>query len=151
MYITPPNLDSSELKAFFTTRTLTDGKEHHISDALADELGVPKGDIFMPSQKHTGSVHVLGPDPAPVVADAVVTSRKNVFIGVLVADCVPVLLYDPAKEVAGAVHAGWRGTAQRILMNTIRTMHEKFLCSASDILVAIGPSIKQCSYEVGEE
>lgn len=147
MYIKPPNLDSSGIDAFFTTRYFP-GLEHGSAETFL--AGKPDS-IYLPVQKHTGTVHVLDSDLGPVVADAVVTSRKNVLIGIRVADCVPVLMYDREKQIIGAVHAGWKGTAQRIIANTVKTMREEFGCSAGDISAAIGPSIRQCSYEVGEE
>ena len=63
----------------------------------------------------------------------------------------PILLYDAQKAVIGAVHAGWRGTANQILKNTLKIMQDKFRCSAENILVAVGPSIRQCCYNVGDD
>jgi YfiH family protein len=140
---------SSGIKAFFTTKVLGNNAEK--VQAVSQEINISKEKIYLPIQKHTGTVHVLESDLQPVVADAVVTGNRQVMIGVLVADCVPVLLYDPGMKVIGAVHAGWRGTAQQILKNTIAVMHDRFDCQPQHIAVAIGPSIRQCSYEVGKE
>ncbi len=73
------------------------------------------------------------------------------LVGIHVADCVPILLYDKEKLLVGAVHAGWRGTASQILRNTIETMKEIFCSSAEDIQIAIGPSIRRCCYDVGDD
>ncbi len=146
--IKPANIDFPGTKAFFTGK-FPPGKDIH--EIISVECGVSKDRIYMPVQRHTGITYVLETESGPVVADAVVTGRKGVLIGVLVADCVPVLLYDPVKKVAGAVHAGWRGTAGGILKGTIRVMRERFGCSAGDILAAVGPSIRGCCYEVGED
>lgn len=116
---------------------------------IAEILKVKTRDFYLPIQKHTDKVLVLESSREPSIADAVITCEKGVFIGVQVADCVPILLYDPKKEVIGAVHAGWRGTAGGILKNTLRTMEKRFRCDARDVLIAIGPSIKSCCYEVG--
>ena len=70
---------------------------------------------------------------------------------VMVADCVPVVLFDPVKRVSAVIHAGWRGTVHRITCNTIREMVECFGCNPADILAGIGPSIGPCCYEVGED
>lgn len=107
--------------------------------------------IYLPVQKHTDKVMVLGTSPEPVIADAVITRQKGLLIGVQVADCVPILLCDPEKQVVGAVHAGWRGTAQTIIKKTIQTFCEVFFSNPAHILVAIGPSIRQCCYEVDGE
>jgi YfiH family protein len=83
--------------------------------------------------------------------DATVTQLKNFFLCVTVADCVPILLYDRTKGVVAAVHAGWRGTSDRIVEKTIRFMQEQYSSSASDIVAAIGPAICMQHYEVGDE
>ncbi len=146
----PSNLASTNIKAFFTTRIFV-GDYGQIKDALSKKLTISKDSIYLPIQKHTNKIHILDSDNKPAVADAVVTDRKNVLIGVLVADCVPILLYDKSKKIIGAVHAGWRGTAKQILKETIIAMQEKFGCLPGNISVAIGPSIRQCSYEVDED
>jgi YfiH family protein len=148
-FIEPPGFSSSEIKAFFTTKIL--GNTAEKVEAVSQEINISREKVYLPIQKHTSKVHILQSDMQPVVADAVVTGEKQILIGVLVADCVPVILYDPAMKVIGAVHAGWRGTAEQILKNTITVMCERFDCLPQDISVAIGPSIRQCSYEVGEE
>lgn len=150
MLITPPNISSPTIKAFFTTKIFANGHDQ-VSEALAKEFGISKDDVYLPAQKHTGRVQVLETDTSPEVADAVVTKRRNLFIGVLIADCVPILLHDKDKDVIGAVHAGWRGTARQILKETIINMQKRFGSSPKDILIAIGPSIRQCSYEVDED
>ena len=150
MLIEPPNLTSSDTTAFFTTRNFFDNN-NTIKEVLVNNFNISKDNIYLPVQKHTNKIHLLESNSEPEIADAVVTKRKNVFIGVLVADCVPVLLCDSNKGVIGAVHAGWRGTAKGILKNTIIAMQENFNCAARDILIALGPSIRKCSYEVGRD
>jgi YfiH family protein len=85
------------------------------------------------------------------MGDAVLTNRKGLAIGVQVADCVPILLYDRKKQVAGAVHAGWRGTAEGIVGKTIAVLCERFASSPEDVVLAIGPGIRGSCYEVGVE
>ncbi len=148
--IEPPNLISSNIKAFFTTKTFVNNDDD-IIDALDKELNILKNKIYLPIQKHTNKIHILQSDHKPVVADAVITDLKYILIGVLVADCVPILIYDNTKGIIGAVHAGWRGTAKKILRETLTTMREEFGCITEDISVAIGPSIRQCSYDVDED
>ena len=149
MYLNPPNMIDANLKAFFSTRLLS--PDRPTPGVLAEAFDIAENEIYMPVQEHTGKVHIVDDDLAPVVADSVITSRENLLIGVLVADCVPILLYDKKQRVAAAVHAGWRGTAQRIVINTIDKMNSAFGCSGNDISIAIGPCIRECSYEVGEE
>lgn len=83
--------------------------------------------------------------------DASITREKGVFLCVTTADCVPILLFDPVNEAIGAVHAGWRGTAGRIVEKTIREMMKNFGTSPRDLFAAIGPAIGVANYEVGCE
>jgi hypothetical protein len=117
-------------------------------ESIANHYKTTRDHIYFPIQKHTDKVAVIEASLEPVIADAVVTRQRGLLIGVQVADCVPILLCDPEKQVVGAVHAGWRGTAEAILKKTIHIFCEKFFSNPADILVAIGPSIRQRCYEV---
>ncbi|MDE5612860.1 MAG: peptidoglycan editing factor PgeF, partial [Odoribacter sp.] len=83
--------------------------------------------------------------------DALVTAEAGVCLMVLSADCVPVLLYDPVGRVVAAVHAGWRGTVARIVVEAVEMMKERFGSRPEDVLAGIGPSIGKCCFEVDEE
>lgn len=146
-FIEPQNLNFSALTAFFTTRLAGNNS----TDIMAERYSVSRDNIYLPIQKHTDMVQILDSSLSPAIADAVITQKKGILIGVQVADCVPVLLYDRTRGVIGAVHAGWRGTAQEILKGAIRAMRERFNSSPDNIHIAIGPSIRQCCYEVGDE
>lgn len=141
--IFPENLKGN-VTAFFTGKSPGADRED-----IGRILKVGIGAFFLPIQKHTDRVIVLESFREPAIADAVITRQEGVLVGVQVADCVPVLLYDRRKEVIGAVHAGWRGTSAGILKNALAAMMDRFRCDAGDVLVAIGPSIRACSYEVG--
>lgn len=84
-------------------------------------------------------------------ADGLITDCPNVPLAVFYADCTPILLLDPVRRVIAAVHSGWRGTVQKIAQRAVLAMHRQFGSEAEHILVAMGPSIKQCHFEVGEE
>jgi len=84
-------------------------------------------------------------------ADAVVTDDPSVAIGVRVADCAPVLLFDPAANVAGAAHAGWRGTAAGVCAATVRALTATFASRPADLIAAIGPALGACCGEVGPD
>jgi YfiH family protein len=150
MIIEPANIASLNVRAFFTTKNMSKDNDN-IKEVLAGEFNISKDDIYLPIQKHTSNIQILESGREPVIADAVVTDVRNIFIGILVADCVPILLYDGRKGIIGAVHAGWRGTAKQILKETIAAMQEQFGCLPAEISVAIGPSIRQCSYEVDDD
>ena len=83
--------------------------------------------------------------------DASATNRPGLLLGVRTADCAPVLVVDPGKRVVAAIHAGWRGTLQRIVTKAIGQMQMEFGCRPQDLLAAIGPTIGGCCYEVGTE
>lgn len=83
--------------------------------------------------------------------DALITDLPGYCLCVSTADCVPILLYDPKNKAIAAVHAGWRGTIERIAVETIATMQVKYGSRPEDILACIGPSISLDSYEVGDE
>jgi YfiH family protein len=143
--IKPGNLNDQSVNGFFSTRSI------HSVDSVAKIAGVSRDIVYLPLQKHTNRIHILGSDLEPVVSDAVLTDRKRILIGVQVADCVPVLLYDAGKKIVGAVHAGWRGTAQLILKRAIKTMKDVFSSFAKDMRIAVGPGIRGCCYCVGDD
>ena len=82
--------------------------------------------------------------------DAIVTKLKNIGIGVLTADCVPILFCDPKKKIIGCVHAGWRGALNGIIENTIDKF-SKLNSKVRDLVAAIGPCINHQHYEVGHD
>jgi polyphenol oxidase len=83
--------------------------------------------------------------------DALFTRLTRVCIAVTTADCVPILFFDPQKQVIAVAHAGWRGTCSRIAEKTATGLIDRFDCNPADIRVVIGPSISPGVYEVGEE
>jgi YfiH family protein len=87
----------------------------------------------------------------PLVGDGLVTDVSGLALGVLTADCFPVLLVDTKKKAVGAFHAGWRGTVKRIVEKGVGIMRLEFGSRPEDIHAAIGPGIQKCSFEVGEE
>ena len=83
--------------------------------------------------------------------DSLITNVPNVVLSILTADCVPILLYDPKKQVIAAIHAGWKGTQAQITTKTVLKMKEVFQCNEEDIIAGIAPSIGSCCYEVGKD
>ena len=84
-------------------------------------------------------------------ADAILTDRPEVTLFMRFGDCVPVLLYDPRRNVIGIAHAGWIGTVNGVLTETIKAMQSEYRCSSKDIRAVLGPSIAVHHYEVGAE
>lgn len=130
-------------------------------DLLSDRLGIEKENIIVPRQTHGAevlavddrflSLDAAGKQKLLYGVDALVTDIPGICVSVLTADCVPVLLYAPDKEVVAAVHAGWRGTVKGIVEKTISVMEGRYGVDASCIVAAIAPSISQPSFEVGDE
>lgn len=83
--------------------------------------------------------------------DWLITNQKNVGIGILTADCLPIVFYDPVKQVVGIAHAGWKGTVAGIAQKVVDEMHKHFASTMSDLRVIFGPSACACCYEVGPE
>jgi YfiH family protein len=83
--------------------------------------------------------------------DGLAVSEPGVTVAVLVADCVPILLYDPENHVGAAVHAGWRGTAGGIAAKAVRLLADECGCRPAALVVALGPAIGSCCYQVGAE
>ncbi len=104
-------------------------------------------------QVHSPSVVTVedpwAPDAAPR-ADAMVSRRSGIALGILTADCAPLLLADADAGVVGAVHAGWRGAVDGVVPATVRAM-TALGAEADRIVAAVGPTIGPDSYEVGDE
>jgi len=83
--------------------------------------------------------------------DGLITNEPGIVIGVQTADCIPVLVADPAHYVVAAFHAGWRGTVEGIVEQGIVQMAAEFGSQPSDLVAAIGPGIGSCCYSVGQE
>lgn len=83
--------------------------------------------------------------------DALMTGSGGIFLGIRVADCVPILMVDAERRAIAAVHAGWRGALQRIAEKAAGEMCRMFGSRPRDLIVAVGPSIRKCCYEVGPE
>ncbi len=120
-------------------------------------LGVFDGNFTLAScwQIHSADVRVVknitDAKNGNCKMDALVSDVPNVLLGVKTADCVPILLGDTKKKAFAAVHAGWRGTVNSIVKNTIEKMRELCGTNAKDLICAIGPAASGKNYEVGQE
>ncbi len=120
---------------------------------IAERMGVAPARLLTLYQTHSpDAVVATGPweGTSRPRADAIVTRTAGLAIGVTAADCGPILLVDPTARVIGAAHAGWKGALTGILESTIAAM-EKLGAERSGTVAAIGPLIRQHSYEVGGE
>jgi YfiH family protein len=139
---------------FFTRDAgLRAGKSSENRRRVSESLGVAPDRLLSCRQIHSPDVVTVvepwresdGPE-----ADGMVTKERGIALGVLTADCAPVLFVDSAAGVIGAAHAGWRGAISGILENTVKAM-EDLGALRKNMRAAIGPCIWQTSYEVGPE
>lgn len=107
-------------------------------------------DVVTPRQVHGDRVATLAAEP-PGEADALISLGDVRAVGVLTADCVPLLLVVPRRRVAAAVHAGWKGTALGIAARAAERLAQVAGVSTAEVHAALGPAIGECCYEVGAE
>ncbi len=118
---------------------------------VADAMDVPPDHLLSVHQVHSaGVIHITTPLTIRPQVDAMVTATPGLALGILTADCQPVLFHDAKAGVIGAAHAGWRGTKDGVLQATIAAM-ENLGATRANIHAVIGPSISQAAYEVGPE
>lgn len=115
------------------------------------ELGIPHDQINFQKQIHSDVSKGIVQGGFSGECDATYTNKKNVFLTVSVADCLPVFLFDPLNEVIASIHAGWRGTAAKIVLKTLNKIKTEFGTDPENVIVFIGPGISQKNFEVGEE
>lgn len=154
--ISTGNYDSFNLSPY-----VGDVSEHWFSNVETLKKSLNIKELVFPFQSHGSEILIVDNEfcqkeltfrnKALTGIDALITNSKELCIAVTTADCVPVLLYDPVRRVAAAVHAGWRGTFARITQKTIQSMRENFGCRPEDLYALIGPSISADVYGVGNE
>jgi YfiH family protein len=113
----------------------------------------PHSSLVTLSQIHSPFAHIVGPDwdfQRQLQGDGLATDRPGIMLGILTADCAPVLFADAGARVIGAAHAGWKGALGGVLEATLAAM-EALGAHREDIAAAIGPCISQANYEVGPE
>ena len=130
-------------------------------ETLCQLLGIEDHSLLMPHQVHLAEIAVVDREmltlPTEEIQqkldgiDALMTNEAGVCIGVSTADCIPVLLYDPIQRASCAIHAGWRGTVQRIVEKAVARMTEVFGSDPQNLIAQIGPGIHLESFEVGDE
>ena len=120
------------------------------------ELGVANGRKSWPlvslRQIHSDLIHCVDRMPEqPLAGDGMITDTPGLILAVQTADCLPIILVDRKRRAVGVFHAGWRGTVKRIVEKGVGEMRKHFGSDPRDLVVAIGPGIRGCCYEVGEE
>lgn len=127
-----------------------------VNDNVCDlkrAVGIHDGRIITMSQVHSDGLVEVGETKAKEVgeADGMVTRQRGSYLGVLTADCVPILFVAPERKAVAVVHAGWRGSLAGIAAKMVRLFAEKYGAAASEIQAALGPSIGACCYEIQDD
>lgn len=138
----------------FTGKPLTFGgpgfsKEElaHNRQSLCNRLGLPYDKLVIPNQTHSNHVK-SHTDESFADTDAILLSEPGIPVMLQFADCTPVMLFAPTRNVGAVIHAGWRGTAQSIAAVTAQRLMDDFGVAPTEILAVIGPAIGGCCYEV---
>jgi polyphenol oxidase len=83
--------------------------------------------------------------------DGLITNDKNVYLSITVADCLPIVIFDPQKEIIGLIHCGWKGLEKNITVKAIKKMEVNFGVNPKELLAGIGPGIGVCHFEVKKD
>ena len=119
-------------------------------ELVSREVGCKKESLITLNQKHSNHVIFFENEKSiknKLSGDAIVTKIKNVAIGILAADCAPILLYEPKKKIIGCIHSGWKGAFNGVVKNTVKKFKE-LNSDLNELIAVIGPCIKKESYEV---
>ena len=123
-------------------------------DLAALQAQLPARQMVMAEQVHGASIAAVGGDVAATSipgCDALATSMRGVALVIRTADCLPIIVWDPVQRVVAAAHAGWRGLAARLPMRLVSFLRQTYQSQPEDLWVGIGPAIRACCYDVGEE
>ena len=115
---------------------------------VAKRMNIKINKLILMHQTHSSKVIEIKKKnlKKTIFADAMITDMKDIALGVVTADCVPIIIYDIKNEIIGCIHAGWKGALSGIIKNTVSKI--KTLNSKSNIVASIGPCIGEKSYEV---
>jgi len=114
-------------------------------------LGFQPEQMAWSKQVHGDQVQVVTAPGGAEGFDALITNQAGVLLSVSVADCTPILVFDKKNNALAAIHAGWKGTAARIISKTIQKMQSLYGTNGADCYAYIGTCIEECSFEVGSE
>lgn len=137
--------------AYHVGLSLNNAKQNRI--LLCDKLSVDESKLIFMEQTHSDNIMIVDKDSETQIknCDAIITNEYNLPLMVMVADCIPILVYDEVKHIVAAIHSGRNGTFLKILEKTILKMVDHFDSLVCDIQVYFGPSIGFCCYEVSQD
>lgn len=144
-------------------RTLGNDKKENVFENLKRACNALKIDykkVYKGRQAHTDNVIVISNENKEEYnffnlsneeVDGYICNEKDIATLVTTADCNPIIIYDPVKNVYANIHSGWKGTVKRIYLKAAIFLHEKFDSNYEDMIVCVGPSIKKCCFSSEEE
>lgn len=137
--------------AFHTGDDITNVMKNR--ENLAIKLGYKSENLVYMNQTHKSNIQIVDKNSSKLIedCDALITNQKNLPLMVMVADCIPIFLFDSKKEVIAVIHAGRNSTFLEIAKKTLEKMIKEFSCEVKDIKAILGPSIQECCYEVDEK
>ena len=140
---------SNSIRAAFSLRSF-----HHkkLDDrwGLSTLVGLNPNHVVNPKQVHSAEVKFIYKPGEIAGTDALISKSNSIVLSIQVADCIPLFLADPLNGVIGLVHAGWRGVEKGIIPGTVNRMVQNG-GSRKEIIAFMGPSIRQCCFEIGPE
>lgn len=120
---------------------------------LSDQLGHPA--FIHAEQVHGASIASVACQPGAALTipgcDGLTTHQQHTALLIRSADCLPIIAWDPIRHVAGVIHAGWRGLKQQLPMRLVACLRQEYQSHPEQLWVGIGPAIRECCFEVGEE
>lgn len=144
-------------------RTVGNDKKENVVrniNIICDKIGIDKENVYKARQNHTSNVLILDESNKNKYLfekysneefDAYVTNCRNIATLITTADCNPIIIYDPKKNVLSNVHSGWKGTLKKVYLNAIDVMIDRFNSNVEDLIFCIGPSIKKCCFTSKEK
>jgi len=145
---------AGELNLGFTAADAAENVRENRRRLVAAVTGNAQTELVILRQVHSAATVLAGSgvnEEEPCEADGILTDRAGLLLGIQTADCVPVLVVDAERRVVAGFHAGWRGTAARVVELGIAKMRAEFGCTPAALRAAIGPCIRDCCYTVGAE
>ena len=133
----------------------SDKKENVLKnlELVAKKITCSKESLITLNQKHTNQIIHFDSASAiknKLTGDAIVSEVKNIGIGMLTADCAPIFFYDHKKKIIGCAHAGWKGTLNGVIRNTVKKFNE-LNSNNNDLIAVVGPCIDKKNYEIKED
>lgn len=146
------NCYTTRLNNFDLSFQVEKQKQEEEYQVLSQALEIERNSIVRPFQSHTDEIRRV--DKIGEIyqdVDGVVTNQPGIHLMLTFADCTPIFLYDPVNHAIGNIHSGWKGTLQKIGQKAVKRMQKEYGTLPEDLLVFLGPCIKECHFEVEKD